>query len=288
MKQVVTALLSVSIAAIASDEQNRVQNLLAQSSQATELDWHNKNLGNKDFEGLSVEATHVKKLDLSNNSFTGDFALTKVLLTFPNLETLTLNNHERMTSLVVDKDYKNTKLKVLNVENSGCEKILSTPFYNNFELETLDLSNSKKLIYCGCGVWNPRASGKMLQVHIRNVVAADDLLQSLKENGVVDTQIAQGIKVSVGAVIGLPASILLTWCSLWSPSYCMISPLPPYHYDYMSARDYVTFYTYQVISAGISCGLGHSIGGAIARRCLPNGGKVTAVKYITSSVDETV
>src|SRR5579871_3956012 len=121
-RTILMMLLTISVSAVASDWQNRVVTLLNQNETATELDWRNKNLGNRDFEGLGI-VSHVKKLDLSDNDFANDFPLTACLRVFPNLETLSINNNSRITGLSIDKDYKNTTLKVLNVENSGCTTI---------------------------------------------------------------------------------------------------------------------------------------------------------------------
>jgi hypothetical protein len=174
---------------------------------------------------------------------------------------------------------------VLNVENSGCEKVPVSDFYKNFELETLDLSESKQLASVDKGgPYNEdlRKSREPLCVHVRNVVIEEKQHCAF----ILQTKAAINIKFGTAALVMIPASCLLSFCALWSPNYCMVSPLPPYHYNFMSARDYVTFTAYQAIVGGLSAKLGYNIGGAIARRFLPNGGEFTAVKYITSSMDE--
>lgn len=288
---VMMALLGVSVVVTASDQQNKVRTLLMQNFVATELDWRNQNIGNVDFEGLGAVAPHVKKLDLSDNSFTGDFPLIACLRAFPNVETLTLNNNTRITGFAIDKDYKNTTLKVLNVENSGCQTVPVNFFYKNFELETLDLSNSKQLNYPGCAVLDLRTSGKILQVYLRNVVAEEKQLQLIKAGGSIETNVAFGIRAASAVGIGIVGGLLLVPCTIFTPNYCLRYPVPvPYEgSDQLSGWHRANHGINVTVVAALSYKLGFDyLGGAIVRRCLPNGGKVTAVKYITNSSDETV
>jgi hypothetical protein len=200
-RMILMVLLTISVFAIANDGQNNVFVLFNQNPTATEFDWRNKNLGNTDLESLfqsGAVSTHVKKFDLSDNSFIGDFPLTAFLRAFPNLETLSINNNTRITGFAIDKDYKNTKLKVLNVENSGCEKVPVSDFYKNFELETLDLSESKQLASVDKGgPYNEdlRKSREPLCVHVRNVVIEEKQLCAF----ILQTKAAINIKFGTAA-----------------------------------------------------------------------------------------
>jgi hypothetical protein len=83
-RMILMVLLTISVFAIANDGQNNVFVLFNQNPTATEFDWRNKNLGNTDLESLfqsGAVSTHVKKFDLSDNSFIGDFPLTVLRLT---------------------------------------------------------------------------------------------------------------------------------------------------------------------------------------------------------------
>jgi hypothetical protein len=283
-RMILMVLLSISVSAVASDGQNKIFALLNQNETATELDWRNKKLGNRDFEGLGI-VSHVKKLDLSDNDFSGDFPLTACLRAFPNLETLSINNNTRVTGLSIDNGYKNTTLKVLNVENSGCAKVPVSDFYKKFELETLDLSESKQLtrFYSAMVPRELRASRKPFCVHIRNVVMEENELNRITKNGVVETGALWAIEFAsaIGtSVVG--NALLFSSCIFLCPYYyCVQGPIP----SFPTTNVFINSGVVSILSMVV--GLRY-LGGAIARRVLPNGGKVTAVKYITSSVDEAV
>lgn len=291
MKHIITvALFGASIQVGANDlplDSQRVQNLLSQNSTATELNWQHKDLANDDFKGLGIVASHVKKLNLSNNHFSGDFPLTACLKAFPNLETLTINNHERMRGFEIEQGYKNDKLTVLSAENNGCETVSITHFYNLFgELETLDLSDSKQLETLDHKNYCLRASGKALNVYLRNVVAGQDRLNYFRESGMLETSASRNIQlacVAGGAIIG--GSILIS-CGVLAPNYYVENPIPTQAFKGQWPY-WINMGINTLLGITASCLLVHRIGSMIASRCLPNGGKVTAVKFITNSADET-
>jgi hypothetical protein len=124
-----------------------------------------------------------------------------------------------------------------------------------------------------------------------NVVAGDNELRRIKENGIVETKAAKNIKVA-GALVGdIVGAALAAPCLLLYPGYCWQYPISANYEgrsDKLSGSNWANLMITSVAFVAVGSFTGYKIGSAIAQRWLPNGGKVTAVKYITSSMDETV
>lgn len=286
-RMMMVALLIVPCMAVASESQNRIKYLLDKNQGATELDWQKKNLGNQDFEGLGMVIPSVTLLNLSNNSFTGEFPLTQCLTVFPKLKTLTLNDNTRMTGFAIESDYKNTTLENINAENSGFEELNLNKLYGNFELEILDLSESKQLTSIRTWGVPSRYSQKVLSVHLRNVAIPE--VQLGKDKKITDGS-TELYRIKMGVWVGLcvVGTTLLIPCIVLAPNYCVQGPIPPFQYDYMSPRNWANYVINTVALPLLSFPGGWSIGGAIGRCFLKNGGQVTQVKFITNSTDDTV
>lgn len=272
----------------ADNTQNRVPNLLAQNSNATELDWSNQNLTNQDFTNLTIEASHVKKLDLSNNSFVGKFPLSTVLRAYTNLETLKLNNNTQLTEFELEDDFTNNKLKTLEAENTGFETVDLNALRPKIRLDILDLSRCKQLKkFIMFGYMPHTDSDHCINVHMRDVVMPEVHLKKYKEAGIFESSRAASIRSACSMLsLILACSGGMLACN-YAQGHCVTSPIALPENDrsvatgisLANAGIWLAPPAFAAGAFGFKC-----IGGAIAY-CLPNHGKVTAIKFITNSTE---
>lgn len=284
MKREMMILLSVSWMAVANDSQNRIKQLLEQNPSAIKLDWKNQNLGNQDFEGLGMVVPSITSLDLSNNSFTGEFPLTTCLTVFPNLKTLKVSDNRITGFTITTGKYRNIMLKMLCAENTDCVEIDLHIICKHLMLEKLDLSDSRHLQKFKMPDLHIENT---MELHLRNVIIGENELSSYRKAGIIDS------KKATGVVCGFQILGTLVGCALWIPclgmgsQHCVTKPLPVADTSptVSSVSNYVMSGT---VLLGGSVFIGNRIGKAIAYYCLPNHGTVTAVKFITNSTDEAI
>jgi|GEM_PF-6636369 len=291
MRRSIVILIAIASTTLsAADHSNKIASLLVQNSQGTELSWQNKNLNNDDLNNYTTSHEYVKTLDLSDNSFTGEFPLQQCLTIFPNLEVLKVNNN-RINGFALEFRYKNSKLRELLAENTDCVHVDLCPFYNA-ALEVLDLSGSKQLSkFTGFlfGKYDPKKN-KVLNVHLRNVVIPEKNLSVYRQRGIMDTRVAAKIKeIGIFGPYFFGGIVQLTDCALRG-NYCIQHPIP-FDQNNDSTRVFAAMFAnaslWSLGAAIVASSVGYGIGSTITYCCLPNHGKVEAIKFITGSADES-
>lgn len=287
MKKLFVLSLSMSSVAFISGGDFTFKPLL--SSIATDtpaLQWQNKNLTVDDFKEDGTAYPQVTSLDLSNNSFRGEFPLSSCLQMFPNLKTLTLNDNPNMTGFEIEKTYKNTILACISAENSGIAIMKLGLLYKNFDVTTLDLSRSAQLADFALEGVPSRSSRGTLQVHLRDVVIPEE--KWVHKKIVVSSSAKENIVIGMMTLFGSITVPLFEACVALAPNYCVQGPIPPFQYDYMSPRNWANGAINTIALGGLIIASGVYVGNKIASCCLPNQGKVTMVQFITNSADDVV
>jgi hypothetical protein len=274
------------------------KNLINGATCAESIDVSNNNIAA--FEQDIRPLKSLRQLNLSNNSFDGQFSLipNRCLLScftpdspaclalFPNLEKLQVNNN-KITSFAVGS-FSNNTLKILEAKNTDCAEINLLEIYKHLRLDILDLSDSKLLSRF---THMPLLEGSItkdtytLQVNLANTVIPEVDMKNYKKLGNIDIQCVRIMKNTViilGVFIGVGFVIP---CQLITPSYCLHSPIPIAGDTYSPER--ATKITTNIminnlLFLGIGASLGYRIGKTIAHR-LPNQGKRTAIEFMTNN-----
>lgn len=293
MKRIVMIALISSACAIANDvSRPRISDLLAQNSTATELNWQNRNLTNEDLADFkNITAPSIKFLNLSNNCFRDCFPLATVLRCCTNLEKLTVSNNTAITEFELEDGFTNNKLKTLEAENTGFETVDLNALRPKIRLNTLDLSRCtqlKKFILFGSATYSD--SDYCLHVHIRDVVIPVVELNAYSKAGVLDSKKANNIKNACAAFsMGLVGvGILLGGYYFPNTFVTMVKSPIALPEDNQQAATGIALANIAIWSAppiAAAAVFGDKCVGSAIAYCLPNHGKVTAIKFITNSTE---
>ncbi len=292
MKKIFIGLL-ISCSAFISGADFSLKPLLSSVTTDTqELQWQSKNLTVDDFKDDGTTYPHVTSLDLSNNSFRGEFPLSSCLKMFPKLKTLVLNDNPNMTGFEIEKAYKNSTLACISAENSGIATIKLGSLYTNFDVTTLDLSRSAQLADFDLEFASPRSSRGTLQLHLRDVIIPEEKIGNKKITGDSLTKdrivAAGGMLMPIISTAALSGGIYANEANLY-PLWTY-----PFYKDHGSPDEInANHVTNSIINFALidflSAGVGIALGKFIARKFLPNQGKVTMVQFImNSSTDDVV
>ena len=302
----VLSLIGISFALCASEEKERQEKILKALNvphlyALTAVLVPKYNLGNADFktlltmvpnpEHIDVSGNNIsvfsdemplrsslKSLDISNNSFTGEFPLQQCVRLFSNLEALKINGNKVTALLKQDELFTNNSLKTYEAHATLCQQINLSSLYNNLCLKTLDMSNSKQLdtFLELSNLCRKNTGTALLRVLLNNtIISADDMKQYEKQAG-VHTKIAENIIGTMAFSGGGLGTIASFACLFMKPNYCMRYPIPGEDIQPLGNIALTESFGF-----GVGIGAGYLLGKAIAYGYLKNHGKQQAITFVT-------